>query len=274
MIIKRAALRRKRARIWTEAHNTVKERHTYGLYHSLMKASMRRNPHTFFKCTRMYPAQFHHLVRLVRPLIQPLHTNFRDSISVGNERCVIVNHLYYLFFIIFSEERVAVTLRFLATGESFQSLALGFRMGKSTVAGIVKFTSKAIYHALKREYLVEPSSPQEWRKIAEDYYKLWNFPNCIGALDGKHVKIRAPLNGGSSHYNYKHFHSIVFLAMCDANYKFIATDIGAPGRLGDATVYHTSRLKKKLEENSLGLPPPEQLPHSQKVISKLLIWDF
>ena len=54
--------------------------------------------------------------------------------------------------VILAEERLAVTLHFLATGDSQQSLSFSFRMGKTTVSNIVTETSNAIYQVLKENY--------------------------------------------------------------------------------------------------------------------------
>lgn len=71
-----------------------------------------------------------------------------------------------------------------------------------------------------------PSSESEWQQVADRYETVWNVPNTIGSLDGKHIKIIAPSKAGSAYYNYKHFHSIVLLAMCDADYRFTYIDVG------------------------------------------------
>ena len=48
-----------------------------------------------------------------------------------------------------------------------------------------------------------PQTSDDWKKIAENFEKKWNFPHCIGAMDGKHITITAPYNSGSYYFNYK-----------------------------------------------------------------------
>jgi hypothetical protein len=57
-------------------------------------------------------------------------------------------------------------------------------------------TVKAIYEVLQAEYL-STKEEHEWKKIASGFYEQWNFPNCLGALDGKHIAFRAKKKDGS-----------------------------------------------------------------------------
>lgn len=73
---------------------------------------------------------------------------------------------------------------------------------------IVIEVCQAIWIALQPLYLPEPSC-ELWTQIAEDFYSKWQFPNCVGAIDGRHMHIQAPCNSGSEFFNYKKFFSLV-----------------------------------------------------------------
>ena len=71
----------------------------------------------------------------------------------------------------------------------------------------------------------------------QDFYTLWNFPNCGGDVDGRHIVVRCPSKSGSKFYNYKKDYSVILLATVDANYKFIYIDVATNGRVNDALVF-------------------------------------
>lgn len=157
---------------------------------------------------------------------------------------------------VFAESNCVVPV----TGETQESLAAQYRLGQSTVSGILKETTKAIYTVLKDTYLKFPSTEEEWRNIAHEFEDRWNFANCIGAMDGKHVLIRPPSDSGSLFYNYKETFSVVLLAVVDAQLRFIYADVGTNGRVNDKAVWNKCSLKKALEEGTLNVPRPTPLP--------------
>ena len=98
--------------------------------------------------------------------------------------------------------------RFLSTGLNFSALAYCFRVHHTTINLLVYDTCQAIWDELCEKHMPNPTKEQ-LSLVAEDYYKMWQFPNCIGAIDGKHIAIRCPPNSGSDYYNYKGFFSNV-----------------------------------------------------------------
>lgn len=100
-----------------------------------------------------------------------------------------------------------------------------------------------------------PENAEDWQKIAADFMQRWNYPNCVGAVDGKHIVIRSPANSGSLYFNYKGTFSIVMMALVNASYGFICVDIGSYGRQSDAGIFSNSNLGQALTPpNSLNLP--------------------
>ena len=72
-------------------------------------------------------------------------------------------------------ERLALTLRFLATGESFRSFHFQFRISRPPISYIVTEVREAITKKLGPSYLKVPSSEQEWLQIAKQFEEKWIF---------------------------------------------------------------------------------------------------
>ena len=85
----------------------------------------------------------------------------------------------------------------------------------------------------------------------------WQFPNAVGAIDGKHVNIRAPSNSGSEYFNYKKHLSLVLLAIADANAKIISFDVGSPGSQSDGGIFKDGKLKDTCKSDIF--PPASEL---------------
>ena len=118
-----------------------------------------------------------------------------------------------------------------------------------------------------------PTSSEEWKAIAKDFSLKWNFPHCLGALDGKHVVMQAPAHAGSHFFNYKKTHSIVLLALVDANYRFIFVDSGCNGRISDGGVSSRCTLSSSLERNELSLPDDEGLSDGSPPLPFVVVAD-
>ncbi|XP_004212141.1 uncharacterized protein LOC101237581 [Hydra vulgaris] len=128
------------------------------------------------------------------------------------------------------------------------------RLDRRTVCNIINETTKAIWDVLQPSYLKAPESSDEWEKIANEFENELNFPNCIGTIVGKHVWIEASVSSGSAYYNYKNYHSMVLLAICDAKYCFTLVDIGSYGRDNDASIFNESKMGKAFKYNLFKLP--------------------
>ncbi|KAI2661038.1 Protein ALP1-like [Labeo rohita] len=91
---------------------------------------------------------------------------------------------------------------------------------------------------------------EKWKAIAEDFQKLWNFSNCAGAIDGKHITIQAVANSDSQFHNYKGSFSVVLLAVVDARYHLRIIDMGAYGKSSDGGTLSSSNFGQALSHDA------------------------
>ena len=102
---------------------------------------------------------------------------------------------------------------------------------------------------------------EQWRYIADDFYTKWNIPNCLGAINGKHINIQGPANSESLFYNYQSFCLIVCLAIASGDYRFVIVDIGGYGSNNDSGLLNSTNFFKQLNSRNLNIPPSAMLPN-------------
>ena len=245
-------LQKYKKRFWIR--KIYEEREQKGEYHLLIKELRLYDAEYFFRCFRMTPTLFEELLNWFGPFLQKKDTKMRKAIHPS--------------------ERLSVCLRYLVTGDAQVTISASFRMSPTVVGRIISETCEVVWKVLSAKgFIKNPSTELEWKSIAEEFSRFWNFPNCLGALDGKHVVMQAPARSGSSFFNYKKTFSIALLAICDARYKFTLVDIGDSGRQSDGSVYNCSHLGYAIENNLLQIPGPAKLPNSEKRLPFVFVAD-
>ncbi|CAH1953995.1 unnamed protein product [Acanthoscelides obtectus] len=223
--------KRKARRMWVR--NWISKRDTHGASNILLRQLKDEDPVAYRNVLRMSNEQFNVLLQMVDETIRKKDTKMRMAIPTAT--------------------KLEITLRFLATGDSFKSLEYLFRVPECTISLFVSEVLAAICQVLK-PYIKMPSTSNEWKQIQYNFFLRWNFPRCCGAIDGKHVLIKKPPKSGSMYFNYKKTYSIVLFAMVDADYCFTYIDIGANGRASDSAIFRDSTLNIAMQNNTLNMP--------------------
>ena len=97
----------------------------------------------------MSPERLEHLLSLVGPLSAKKKCRSREIISPS--------------------ERLVITLRHLATGDSQQSHAFNFHMGKTTVCHLIRDPCKALWIAPNKRYLNAPETKEDWKENCQRF---------------------------------------------------------------------------------------------------------
>ncbi|XP_050304244.1 LOW QUALITY PROTEIN: uncharacterized protein LOC126741742 [Anthonomus grandis grandis] len=205
----------------------------------LLREIKQNEPMDFKNYLRMDSATFSKLLSMVKNGLTKQHTAMREPIS--------------------PEQRLTATLRFLATGRSYEDLKYSVGISAQALGYLIPETCTVIFEELKQEYLKFPTCKEDWKSIASGFESRWNFPNCAGALDGKHIRIVPPPRTGALYYNYKKFYSVILMALVKANCEFIYVDclcglVGKQGRMSDSAAFEWTSFYKKLLTGNLGFP--------------------
>ena len=94
---------------------------------------------------RVEPAMFQELLEKLRPRLTKQDTRFRKALE--------------------PELKLAVTLRFFASGDSYMSLSYNWRVAQNTISNFVREVCDAIIEEIGVDVISLPSDPDTWRQV-------------------------------------------------------------------------------------------------------------
>ena len=149
---------KKSRRWWVRPWLTEQEREKKGQYHQLLKRELSvTDQQSFVNYLRMPVDLFNEIVDKVAPLIQTQKTNWRDPLPPAL--------------------KVAITLRHLATGDSYPSLSFNFRCGKTSITRVIPQVCRAIVNCYREETFKLPVCPDDWKRLAAEFEER-SSPTC------------------------------------------------------------------------------------------------
>jgi hypothetical protein len=146
--------------------------------------------------------------------------------------------------------QIVVALRFYATGSFQQVNADVHNISKGSVSNITKDVTQCL-NCICRQYIKMPTDKAELRKVMHGFHDIANFPNVVGAIDGTHIRIRAPSADENFYVNRKNYHSINVMGVCDASMRFLNIVAKCPGGTHDAFIWSNSTLCEKFEDRTI-----------------------
>ena len=110
----------------------LQRRESHGFYAQLLSELKLEEPSIYKNYLRMTAENFDEILSLIKDDISKKNTVMRDSVS--------------------AEIQLAITIHFLATGNSYKDLSMGFRVHESTIGQFVPKVCRAIYKRMKDQY--------------------------------------------------------------------------------------------------------------------------
>ncbi len=128
-------------------------RPAFGPFENLIVELRIEDPASFQNFVRCEPAMFQEMVDRLTPLICKLDMNYHKVLDPG----LIV----------------AITLRYVATGDSSKSVQYGFRVAYNSICVVIAEVTSVIVDAYHEEVIVTPTIPDDWMVIANTNSRRW-----------------------------------------------------------------------------------------------------
>ena len=147
------------------------------------------------------------------------------------------------------QNQVLMFMWYIANKDSYRVVARLFDVYKSTAHKYIHKVSSAVCDIAPR-LLVWPSHDQQ-EEISRNVEMSTRIPNCVGFIDGSHIRLQSAPGGDKDYTNRKGYHSMQVQVVVDD--KMIITDcyVGWPGSSHDARVFSNSPIRDAMENGNI-----------------------
>jgi hypothetical protein len=197
----------------------------------------------YVRYLRVRRSHFDELCSILRASLSGKDTNWKQAVSV--------------------ELKVAVTLMKLSQeGVTYAAIRLAFGIAGPTVCKCVHQVVYAIVDVMRQTYVRRMNAAEAAETKAA--FKAKGFPNCLGAIDGTHFKIRRPHRRMAEDYYClrKAAFTLQMQGVCNHKGFFWDVTIGHTGSVHDARQLRRSNLFRVADEVVLRNGSPVTVGHT------------
>lgn len=104
-------------------------------------------------------------------------------------------------------------------------------------------------------YIKFPDTLAEVNSSIATFSDLTNLPNIVGAIEGSHVRVKAPMDSAPDYFSRYQQHDFMIQAIVNGKKVFIDFACGFPRSMHDAHVLRQSTIFERAEQGDiLSLP--------------------
>ena len=162
-------------------------------------------------------------------------------------------------------KQVAITLYYLSDEGRMRKTANAFGISRQSVSKIVRKFCNAITVHLRPKYITLPINEEAVQEKVKKNYSAYGFPQCLGAINGRHIPIKQPQENPTDYINRKGTYSLNVQATCDYQHCFMDVVVKWPGSVHDARVFSNSSLNESLKSGKIAQSPRHILPDEDPV---------
>ena len=182
----------------------------------------------FFLYCRIHRTTYDILLEHLRPTLEEEHVRWKQNFGL--------------------EKQLLMFLWYLANKESYRVVARLFHVSKSTAHKYIHRVSEAVSNL--SEKLIKWPDFDVQQDISDTIQNTSYIPNCVGFIDGSHIRLQSAPNGDRDYTNRKGYFSIQLQMICDDKCIITDTCVGWQGCTHDARVFRNSQMYDGIENGN------------------------